>query len=319
MSRNSWIPFEEIALWDRLLAAAGGHPLQSVLWGNARHRIDGIPQLLLAYRSNEGTVNGLARVEMRKTPFAATVAWIPKGPVWGDNEVRGAAVSLRAELKRRGLIACISDPYAVSSTPKAEQPKTIWLDLTLGLDALFNALDSQWRYGARRALREGVVVRTSKAAVDVSAFFRLCRTLSMNKGFALPGSEALMQDLIGSSSPDGPVGMTLYIGVVDGVIAGGALVARCGRHLHYFWGASDRRFSKYRVSEAVQWKVIQDGVNSGMIRYDLEGIDPEGNPGVYEFKRKMGGSEVTLQGMEAIPLSWGGHVVVGLGRGLRRL
>lgn len=55
-----------------------------------------------------------------------------------------------------------------------------------------------------------------------------------------------------------------------------------------------------------------------MVRYDLEGIDPARNPGVYQFKRKMGGIEVTLQGMDATPLSWTGHVFVSVGRRLGR-
>ena len=113
--------------------------------------------------------------------------------------------------------------------------------------------------------------------------------------------------------------MSLYVGEVGGKLAGGALVAKSGRHLHYFWGASDRRFSKCRVSEAIQWQIIQDGVASSMERYDLEGIDPVGNPGVYEFKRKLGGTEVVLQGMEVSPLSWVGRVAVGVGRRLGKL
>ena len=113
--------------------------------------------------------------------------------------------------------------------------------------------------------------------------------------------------------------MSLYVGEVGGELAAGAIVARSGGHLHYLWGASDRRFSKYRVSEAIQWQIIQDGVASSMERYDLEGIDPVGNPGVYEFKRKLGGTEVVLQGMEVSPLSWVGRVAVGVGRRLGKL
>ena len=54
-------------------------------------------------------------------------------------------------------------------------------------------------------------------------------------------------------------------------------------------------------------------------RYDLEGIDPVGNPGVYQFKKKMGGVEVVLQGMEVVPLSLVGRVAVGVGQFLKRI
>lgn len=305
--------------WDHNLASLGGHPLQSTLWGNARHKVDGISQLLLEYRTENGEVAGLARIEVRTVSFLVKIAWVPKGPVLPHDEAGIAEASLRAELKRRGFIACITDWYAISKKPHPRGQSTIWLDLSCGVDALLKGLDSRMRYGVRRALREGVIIHTTAKPTEVSTFFHLCNALSVSKGFSLPGSEALMLELIRSSLPDGEVGMSLYIGEVGGEIASGVVVAKSGQHLHYFWGASDRRFSQYRVSEAIQWQVIQDGVASGMERYDLEGIDPVGNPGVYQFKQKMGGTEVALQGMEVSPLSWVGRVAVGAGRRLGRL
>lgn len=317
-SRWRW-QLGDAAEWDQELARLGGHPLQSALWGNARERVDQIPQLFLYCRGDDGALFGLARVERRKVPVVGDVAWIPRGPVTSDSAAREAVASLQVRLKKQAFIACTTDRYVASAVESSGSPKTIWLDLTVGLEALSKGLDSQWRYGARRALREGVVVRVTAADGDVAAFYQMCKALSDAKRFSLPGSEALMQELIRSSSSSAPVGMTLYLGEVGSEIAGGALVARCGQSLHYLWGASDRRYSKCRVSEAVHWRVIQDGVAAGMTRYDLEGIDPIGNPGVYEFKRKMGGREVTLEGMETRPLSWVGTLAVAAGRMLGRI
>lgn len=315
---QTWNTSTDAIQWDCNLAKIGGHPLQSALWGNARQKIDAIPSLLFACQSENESIAGMARVEIRKAPLGQKVAWIPRGPFIGKAVHRDTMNSLQNALRRRGFIACFSDPYCEADTNKSGQPRTIWLDLTLGLEELSKALDSQWRYGARRAVREGVIVRTTTEAADVSCFYKMCNALSEAKGFALPGSEALMQELIRSSSIDGPVRMTLYVAEVCGEMAAGALIATSGSHIHYLWGASDRRFSKYRVGEAVQWQVIQDGVAAGMTRYDLEGVDPVGNPGVYEFKRKMGGREVTLHGLEVTPLSIFGHIAVGVGRRLGR-
>lgn len=315
----SWQSCDNALQWDSLLAKYGGHPLQSALWGSARHKVDGIAYLLLVYRDQKGEVTGLARIEERLVPLFGKAAWIPKGPILPADDDGRALEALKSELKRRGFLACFTDYYAESKNPHDRQPKTIWMDLTLGLDELSKRLDSQWRYGAKRALREGVIVSTTVLASEVSAFFHMCDLLSMKKGFVLPGSEALMQELIRTSSQSQALSLKLYIGEVGGVIAGGVVVAQSGTHLHYLWGASDRQFSKYRVSEAMQWRVIQDGVASGMTRYDLEGIDPVGNPGVYQFKKKMGGVEVVLQGMEVVPLSLVGRVAVGVGQFLKRI
>lgn len=317
-SRWDW-QVGDAAGWDQELARLGGHPLQSALWGDARARVEHIPQLFLYCRGDDGVVRGMARVERRRFPVVGDVAWIPKGPVISEIGAREALTSLQMRLKQSAFIACTTDRYVVSEKKESGTPKTIWLDLTVGLEALSKGLDAQWRYGARRALREGVVVRVTTAESDVAAFFQMCKALSATKGFSLPGSESLMQELVRSSSCSADVGMTLYLGEVGSKVAGGALVARCGKSLHYLWGASDRRYSKFRVSEAVQWQVIQDGVAAGMALYDLEGIDPIGNPGVYEFKRKMGGCEVALEGMETTSLSWLGACAVAAARMLGRI
>lgn len=315
MDKGCWIKSTDATRWDGLLAMRDGHPLQSALWGDSRQATDGVEDLRFEHYTPDGSIDNLARIETRSIPLVGKVAWLPKMAELGDCLER----SLCAELRRLGFIACISDVYCPSSDAAAAHPQTIWLDLTLGLETLSRNLDSQWRYGARRAIREGVVVRVTAEPAKVGEFFQMCEQLSQNKGFALPGSEALMTSLICANRPSSGVEMMLYAGELGGELAGGAVVARCGRHLHYFWGASDRRFSRCRVSEAIQWQIIHDGVNSGMVRYDLEGIDPTGNPGVYQFKRKMGGREVTLQGTEATPLSWVGRVAVGVGRRLGRL
>lgn len=318
-----WMECKDVQHWDSALALIGGHPLQSMLWGNARAISEGGRYLALVHQAAGGAVDGLARVDIRRLPLIGHVAWIPKGPVIASAASHLVERDLFDALRERGFLAYITDRYQSNDqpggSPVASAPRTIWLDLSLGLDQLSRNLDSQWRYGARRALREGVVVRTTSEPVDVSAFFRLCDALSSDKGFTLPGSEPLMQALIRSSSPDGGVGMALYVAEVGGVIAGGAFIARSGRHLHYFWGASDRRYSKHRVNEALQWQVIQDGVAAGMTRYDLEGIDPVGNPGVCQFKRKMGGQEVALRGHDVTPLSLTGRLAVAVGRRMGKL
>jgi lipid II:glycine glycyltransferase (peptidoglycan interpeptide bridge formation enzyme) len=80
------------------------------------------------------------------------------------------------------------------------------------------------------------------------------------------------------------------------------------------WGATDRKYSKQRPGEATQWAVIEWALEQGCSLYDLEGIDLEGNPGVYAFKKKMGGEEVVLEAPRLNPLTLRGKLIAPLVR-----
>ena len=56
-----------------------------------------------------------------------------------------------------------------------------------------------------------------------------------------------------------------------------------------------------------------------MRAYDLGGIDPEGNPGVFHFKRGLGGVEVQAAGpYEARPSGLAGRLPLAVERGYAR-
>lgn len=310
-----WIQVDDNDAWNHTLGFMNGHPLQSAAWGEGRRKCDGLESIYLQLSSN-GRPCGMARVETRKLPLLGKVAWVPRGPVCATGNEQDLQASLCLKLKCLGFVLAIFNPYRQTDAPS--QLCTIWIDLTIGAEALKKRIDKQWMYGVRRAAREGVEVVLATSADEVSEFFRMCAQISQDKGFELPGSEALMHQLLFSPQSDGE-SMQLFLAKYDGEIGAGAFVARSGDHLHYFWGASDRELSRQRVGEAVQWAVMEWGIAEGCSRYDLEGIDQANNPGVYAFKKKMGGEEVRLAGTHIIPLSLAGRVALVVGRLLGRI
>lgn len=300
----------EPTAWDRALAALGGHPLQSALWGDVRRELDGIAdQRWMAFRADAPA--WMARIEQRRLPAFGWVGWTPRGPT-GDPDT-DLPPSLRRRLESEGMLLLVTDRWqpetAVPDTSRSV-PRTIWVDLTIGLDALSRSLDKQWRYGVGRARRMGVSVDTAAGANDVGEFFILCRAVAERKQFPLPTHPSIMERLLANSNP--AVEARLFLARHQGRIGAGAFVIRCGRSLHYFWGATDRQVSEARAGEAVQWAVIEWGVAMGCARYDLEGIDPVHNPGTYAFKKKMGGAEVTLRGQRTYPLGLCGRALAWL-------
>jgi lipid II:glycine glycyltransferase (peptidoglycan interpeptide bridge formation enzyme) len=189
--------------------------------------------------------------------------------------------------------------------PVGPRPRTIYLDLTLGREELLARLDRQWRYNMNLARRKGVLVEQTQTEENIRAFFDLCRRAGGTKKFEFRESFELMRRLV-VASRDGPVCWRLFVARCSNRIAGGGLVAVCGRTMHQFWSALDRDFRRERPTEALRWGEIEWALAERLQGYDLEGIDPHRNPGTYEFKRRMGGSEMMLPGKFAIPLTAAG-------------
>lgn len=311
--------------WDQALAGLGGHPLQSALWGDARSAVDGISDQRWMAVDSGGSPLLMARIESRPVRAVGKVAWIPRGPV---SAKRIPAQSIHREfldrLREAGYLLCVDDAYPVrawcadAGSPLLPTPRTILIDLTIGKEALMANLQSQWRAGVRTAERAGVRIDRARNAEDIAKFYAMCAALSEKKGFALPGSEALMRVLC-SVGPGQDSEAVLFLARYRNQIAAGAIVIRCGSSVHYMWGASDRSYARQRPGEAVQWGVIEWALEQGCRTYELEGVAPETNPGVYEFKRKMGGKEVELPGKRAYSLGLRGVVILMAGRWLKRL
>lgn len=295
--------------WDAAIARLNGHPLQTALWGEARRRADGIESESYAAVA-EGSVVWAARVEVRAVPLLGKIAWVPKGPAAIAGPIRTECRRhWLALLRQQGYLLCVVDPWEETHDRSPVEPgvrgqcaRTIWIDLSLGTDRLWAGLDKQWRYGVGRARRQGIAVEETRRTEDVEAFFRLCRAVSRSKGFRLPASLALMQALLGPE-PGSNSSAHLFAARAGSEIVSGALVLRSGRSIHYFWGATDRAVPGSRAAEATQWAIIEWAIANGCVRYDLEAIDAENNPGVYAFKKRMGGEEIMLSGTRGYALS----------------
>ena len=303
--------------WDRILAQSGGHPLQSAFWGSSRAQAGDFEDQREAAFIDDRVV-WMTRYEVRWLPGkVGRVAWIPKGPVLCDHEFGEAAHSeFFARLKRKGFWLAIENQYStnpngngLSGIKLSPHYRTIWLDLTMGEEALWKQLHRQWRYHVRVSRRDGVTVEQTRDPEVIAEFYEMCLDLSKTKGFSLPGSEALMKLLL-ARDPWEQTESRLFIARYQGEMAAGVSVLRCGSSIHYIWGATQRKFGKHYVGEAVQWGVIEWAIKEGLARYDLEGINPENNPGVYKFKKRMGGEEIELSGQVGYPLNVQGKLAL---------
>lgn len=324
MNRNnesiSWrddLSFEE---WDKSLTILGGHPLQSALWGAARRKVDDIEDLRLAAFIDDQPVL-MCRCELRSIPFLGKVAWLPRGPVAANHpflpEIHRAFLD---KLRNLGFCLCIEDPYSEHPLLDAEgkflskKSQTMLLDLTPGRDAVLGGMHKKMRKNIRIAESfENYVVQTKEPS-DVADFYRICTQVSERKMFDFYGSESLMKELLSLTKEDSSYRARLFVMRVNGNIGAGYLIIENGSSMHEIWTGSDRSYTEQRLGEATLWGFISWGIEAGLNIHDQEGIDPEGNPGCYFFKKCLGGVEVTLPGKRAFPLNVLGSSAVLAGR-----
>jgi CelD/BcsL family acetyltransferase involved in cellulose biosynthesis len=86
-------------------------------------------------------------------------------------------------------------------------------------------------------------------------------------------------------------------------------LSTAGASILAVWLATDRELARNRPGEALQWAIMEWALDQGCKLYDLEWIDPNGNAGTYEVKRKMGGDEVSMPVSQLSPLDWRGRVI----------
>jgi len=297
---SNWQVIDDLSpkAWDEQLAAAGGYPLQSALWGAARARADGIESERLLVLRDERPVL-LARVESRPHPLAGKIAWIPQGPQYLDEvSAFDAHRTLNAHLRSRGYQLCFENPYdreppryAEHGTAMGNSAMTSIVDLSIGSDAIWAKLSSNWRNNVRQAERKGVEVREVRDADSIAQFVAACERLSLTKGFRYQGSEALVSELLVASVTSSVVAR-LYCATLKGQLQGGLLVLIVGGTMQIIFSAAIR--GTQSSSRLLSWVAMQAAAGQKVTRYDLGGIDPVANPGGYEFKRQLRGREVTI-------------------------
>ncbi|MGC4097223.1 MAG: peptidoglycan bridge formation glycyltransferase FemA/FemB family protein [Nitrospira sp.] len=72
-------------------------------------------------------------------------------------------------------------------------------------------------------------------------------------------------------------------------LCAGLIADASGGTATYLFGATSTKGMKTCGSYLLQWKLIQWLKDKMLLRYDLNGIDPEGNPGTYKFKSDLAG------------------------------
>jgi lipid II:glycine glycyltransferase (peptidoglycan interpeptide bridge formation enzyme) len=269
----------------------------------------------------DGEVLGLAQVRViRPTRFKFGMAYLRWGPLYErrgsplDPEVTAAmARSLEEEYvgKRKLFLRVL--PNAFAGMPRAAtiqsafgrftpEPlvadntyRTFIVDLSPSIDELRKKLDKKWRNQLSSSEKNNLKVMwatgTDGFRDGYRAFCLIYNQMRKRKTFEttvdVEEFGRIQLDL-----PE-PHRMRVLICEDNGVPVAGLVASAMGDTAIYLLGATSDEGLKSKGAYLLQWTLIKWLKENGFKWYDLGGIDPERNPGVYHFKRGFSGIDVT--------------------------
>ena len=289
--------------WNAKVEALGGSVLQSWEWGEFRKGHGWRPLRLIGEAA-------AAQVLLRDLPLPGmgSLAYVPHGPLSSEGtdftEV-AAALSEKARAHGAALIRVeprVDDARALKAggftrSESSVQPRcTRVLEVLPDREEQLKALPKDTRYGVRRAGREGVIAGPSGSVEkDLEIFLDLLEETAARQKFALRSRDYyrdFMRDL--------PAHLVVARKEGEERLLAGAVVLTFGEEAYYLYGASAADADNLYASYLVQFEVLDVARNAGASRYDMWGpCKPrEGDPlwGVYQFKKKFGGTEETYCG-----------------------
>ena len=260
----------------------------------------------------DGFIVGAAQLRIVRLPVLKRgIAYIRWGPLWRlcgkKTDLESLRQMTRALLEEyvlhRGLLVRVlpneieGDDNVIRSIFEMEgfrwRPdsyRSFLLDLKPSLKILRKGLRPTWRTHLNRADKNGLKLIEGTEDKLYEEFSVLYNEMLTRKGFS-PGVDInefreIQKDL----SYD--LKMRIMICEFEEEPVSALVGSLIGNRGIYLLGATGDKGLKLKGSYLLQWRMIQWLKEHGARWYDLGGIDPDGNPGVYHFKAGLGGADV---------------------------
>ena len=302
------------AEWSRMLDLFDDANIyQTRSYGEIRWGKKNLSHLVL---KRDDEIVGLAQLRIiRPTRLNFGMAYLRWGPLCHrrgtelDVEVAVAmARALHEEYvcKRRLLLQILPNAFAASTrgemfqsafssftqepSTKANLYRTFVLDLSPPLEELRRNLDKKWRNQLSRAEKNGLRVVACSETDQYRIFCGMYKQMTNRKTFEstvdIEEFERIQADLPETHR------MRILICEQEGIPVASVVASVMGDSAIYVLGATSDKGLDAKGSYLLQWTLIQWLKERGVRRYDLGGINPQQNPGVYHFKRGLSGADV---------------------------
>jgi hypothetical protein len=315
------------AEWNGLLSQFADASLyQTWAYGAVSWSEKTLSHLLL---KSGGQVVGMAQFRIVRVPLLSSgIAYLRWGPLCCRRDaapdpdllpVLLKAISDEYARRRRLLVRILPNVFREDSAAPAFEAacadigfqsgtasaryRTIRVDLTPAPELIRKRLDQKWRNQLNAAERNGLTIREGSGDDLFAEFTAIYRELLARKQFDTTvdiDEFARIQRAL----PE-PLKMRILLCEKDGKRLAGLVGAAIGDTGVYLLGATSSEGMKAKGSYLLQWRMMQWLRESGCRWYDLGGINPQRNPGVFHFKSGLGGAEVLqCQSLELSGSPW---------------
>jgi hypothetical protein len=275
-----------------------------------------VSRMLLRRR---GEVVAAAEVRLLTLPVVrGGIAYVFWGPLWKrvgqrpDPQVFGQAIRALVQeyVVRRGMILWVNPKLIVERDPEClellqregltaverrQEKQSLLVDLSPSLEEIRKDFDKKWRNCLSKAERTGLSIE-SGTGVDLFEQFMPLHDRMLSRKRVVAESDIRKYRRAQEALPE-PLKMKVVLAKAADVPCAGAIYSSAGDSAVYLFGATDEAGMRTSASYLVHWTIIEQLKAGGVRYYDLNGINPETNPGTYHFKKGLAGKrtpEVTF-------------------------
>lgn len=296
--------------WTRLCREfRDANVYQSWPYGVARSGAGNLSHLVL----RRGAVV-IAACQVRLTRFPLLpggVAFVRWGPLCvrqgtePDPELFRAAIrALRAEyVVRRGLVLRLKpqhyeEPGEVYSRILREEgfelpanaplDRTLLIDLSPPLEDLSRGLHQKWRYNLNKARKQGLELIQGTEDAHFAEFESIYAEMVDRKRLLSSSEVGSFRTAQKDLAPEEKAHVILCRS--EGKVCAGGICSAIGDTGIYLLGATSNQGIKTFGSYLVHWRMLEWVKERNCRWYDLNGINPQRNPGGYQFKLQLSGA-----------------------------
>ena len=302
---------------------------QSKYYANSRAKDTGATIQFVKVTDENGALVGAACIRAKSVPFTGLrVNYISGGPLLVTREttrssrdrllVIGALKRFFVEDKGQSFFfrLPIYKPHTANSTDeflgmglrssrRFRTYRTILVDVAVDQKTMMASLAGKWRTDLKYAIKSEVKIEYGHGKLFHDRFMNLFGEMRDTKNFDVNVDPRDFFNL-----PEDEIGLKILIATKNGEDIAGHVVSMLGETSVYLFGATNEVGRKSKAGYLLNWEAMLLAGQQGLKWYDLGGIDPVGNPGVYRFKKKMGGMDVTALGpYESIPQNIRGAIL----------